>query len=335
MATMKELRELGVRAMTQNPPQDFSVADVNGSFREEIRALAGDAASFRRNKLDLFELMENIINDVLPQRVQDRYGVWAEYMQIPHGAKAVFKKRLGKARAKSFVTKVGLDGVFETFRLDRTEFEVDTYGIGVAAVLSWERFLAGQEDLAEYLDIILEGLDDFIFRKIAEAINSSVEMPRPENTKATGSDFDASKVDALINTVRAYGNPVLVCTPAFAATIPGNYVVANSQTRISAQDAEDVREYGYVKMYKGCPVMTIPNSFTDETNSEKTLSDEYLYIIPAVNSKLANVVLEGGVEIDEFKNRDRTMELSAYQKVGVAILHTNDWAIYQNTSLDA
>ena len=47
MATMKELRELGVRAMTQNPPQDFSVADVNGSFREEIRALAGDAASFR------------------------------------------------------------------------------------------------------------------------------------------------------------------------------------------------------------------------------------------------------------------------------------------------
>ena len=335
MATMKELRELGVRAMTQNPPQDFSVADVNGSFREEIRALAGDAASFRRNKLDLFELMENIINDVLPQRVQDRYGVWADFMQIPNGAKAVFKRRLGKARAKSFVTKVGLDGVFETFRLDRTEFEVDTYGIGVAAVLSWERFLAGQEDLAEYLDIILEGLDDYVFRMIAQAINSSVEMPRPENTKATGSDFDASKVDALINTVRAYGNPVLVCTPAFAATIPGNYVVANSQTRISAQDAEDVREYGYVKMYKGCPVMTIPNSFTDETNSVKTLSDEYLYIVPAVNTKLANVVLEGGVEIDEFKNRDRTMELSAYQKVGVAILHTNDWAIYQNTSLDA
>ena len=335
MATMKELRELGVRAMTQNPPQDFSVADVNGSFREEIRALAGDAASFRRNKLDLFELMENIINDVLPQRVQDRYGVWADFLAVPNGAKAVFKKRLGKARAKSFVTKVGLDGVFETFRLDRTEYEIDTYGVGVAAVLSWERFLAGQEDLAEYLDIILEGLDDYVYRMIAQAINSSINMPRPANTKATGSDFDASKVDALINTVRAYGNPVLVCTPAFAATIPGNYVVANSQTRIAAQDAEDVREYGYVKMYKGCPVMTIPNSFTDETNSVKTLSDEYLYIVPAVNSKLANVVLEGGVEIDEFKNKDRTMELSAYQKVGVGILHTNDWAIYQNTSLDA
>ena len=335
MATMKELRELGVRAMTQNPPQDFSVADVNGSFREEIRALAGDAASFRRNKLDLFELMENIINDVLPQRVQDRYGVWADFLSVPNGAKAVFKKRLGKARAKSFVTKVGLDGVVETFRLDRAEYEIDTYGVGVAAVLSWERFLAGQEDLAEYLDIILEGLDDYVFRMIAQAINSSVDMPRPENTKASGSDFDASKVDALINTVRAYGNPVLVCTPAFAATIPGNYVVANSQTRISAQDAEDVREYGYVKMYKGCPVMTIPNSFTDESNSVKTLSDEYLYIVPAVNSKLANVVLEGGVEIDEFKNKDRTIELSAYQKVGVGILHTNDWAIYQNTSLDA
>lgn len=334
MATRKELVELGVRAMTNNPPQDFSIADVNESFREEIRALAGDANSYRRNKNDLFELMEAILNEVLPARVQDRYGVWADFLSVGHGVKAVFKRRLGKARAKAFVTKVGLDGVFETFRLDRTEFEVETFAIGSAAVLSWERFLAGQEDLAEYLDIILESFDDYIYKMIAQAINSSVDMPRPENTKATGTEFDATKVDALINTVRAYGNPILVCTPAFAATIPGNYVVANSQTRISARDAEDVREYGYVKMYKGCPVMVIPNSFTDETNSEKTLSDEFLYIVPAVNQKLANVVLEGGIQIDEFKNKDRTMELSAYQKMGVAILHTNDWAIYQNTSLD-
>ena len=219
-------------------------------------------------------------------------------------------------------------------RLEEAEYEIDTYGVGVAAVLSWERFLAGQEDLAEYLDIILEGLDEYIYKQIAAAINASMTLPRPTNTFATASSFDAEEVDNLINTVRAYGNPIIVCTPAFAATIPGNYVVANSTTRISAQDALDVREYGYVKMYKGCPVMVIPNSFTDETNTEKVLSDEYMYIIPAVNRKLVNVVLEGGVQIDEFKNRDRTIELSAYQKVGVGILHTNDWAIYQNTALD-
>ena len=334
MANMKDLKELGVRAMTNNPPTNYSIEDLNGSFREEIKKLAGDANSYRRNKLDLFELMEHIIDEVLPQQVEDRYGVFADFLYVPNGVKAVFTKKLGRARAKSFVTKVGLDGVFETFRLDKAEYEIDTYGVGAAAVLSWERFLAGQEDLAEYLDVILEGLDEYIYKQIAAAINASMSLPRPANTFATASSFDTEEVDGLINTVRAYGNPILVCTPTFAATIPGNYVVANSTTRISAQDALDVREFGYVKMYKGCPVMVIPNSFTDETNTQKVLSDEFMYIIPAVNRKLVNVVLEGGVQIDEFKNRDRTIELSAYQKVGVGILHTNDWAIYQNTALD-
>lgn len=334
MATMKELKELGVRAMLKNPPKDFSVDEVNGSFREEIKDLAGDARAYRKNKLDVFELMESVIDEVLPQKVEDRYGIWARFLQVPNGTKAVFTKKLGKARAKSFVTKVGLDGVFETFRLDKTEYEINTYGIGVAAVLSWERFLAGQEDLADYLEIILEGFDEYIYKQIANAINNSISIARPSNTVASASSFDVTKVDTLINTARAYGNPVLVCTPVFAATIPGNYVVGNSTTRIAAEDATDVREYGYIKMYKGCPVMVIPNSFTDETNATKTLSDEYMYILPIVNNKLADVVLEGGVEIDEFRNRDRTMEISAYQKIGVGILHTNDWCIFQNTSLD-
>ena len=336
MATRQDLIELGVRALTNNPPKDFSIADVNGSFLEEMRKLAGTPELYRRNKVDVFELMEAIFNEVLPQRVSERYGQFAEFIQVPNGTKAVFKRKLGRMRAKSFITKVGLDGVFETFRLDQDSFEISTEAIGGAAVISWERFLAGQDDLAECLEIILEGFDEYIYKMIAEAINASANAAaRPSNTVNTGTTFDETKVQALIQVVRAYGDPILVCTPAFAATIPANYVLANSSAaiRIAGDDAVDVREFGYVKMYHGCPVMVIPNSFTDETNSEKVLSDQYLYIVPGLSKKLATVVLEGGVQIDEFKNKDRTREISAYQKVGVGVLHTNFWAIYQNTNL--
>lgn len=336
MATRTELVELAVRALNNNPPKDFSVADLEGSFREELKKLGGTRELYRRNKIDIFELMEMVFNEVLPKRVAARYGEFAEFVQVPHGAKAVFKRKLGRMRAKSFITKVGLDGVFETFRLDQDSFEISTEAIGGAAVMSWERYLAGQDDLAECLEIILEGFDDYIYKMIAEAINASANaVGRPANTVASASDFDEAKVKGLISTVRAYGEPIIVCTPAFADTIPGNYVLANSRSmgRVAGEDASDIREFGYVKMYHGCPVMVIPNSFVDESNSEKVLSDQYAYIVPGETRKLATVVLEGGVQIDEFKNKDRTHEISAYQKVGVGILHTNFWAIYQNTSL--
>ena len=67
--------------------------------------------------------------------------------------KITFKKKLGRARGKSFVTRVGLGGVFETFRLDSTEFTIETEAIGGATAIDFERFLAGQEDLAEQVDI--------------------------------------------------------------------------------------------------------------------------------------------------------------------------------------
>ena len=107
MTNMKELVALGVSAMTKNPPADYSIDDVNGSFREEIRKLAGDPASYRRNKLDLFELMERILDEVLPKQVLDRYGVWAEFLNVPNGTKAVFQKKVLIA-AFQFET----DGIF-------------------------------------------------------------------------------------------------------------------------------------------------------------------------------------------------------------------------------
>ena len=45
------------------------------------------------------------------------------------------------------------------------------------------------------------------------------------------------------------------------------------------------------------------------------------------------IVFEGDTQVDEFKNRDRSFEIEAYQKVGVAILTNYDWCVYVNTDL--
>lgn len=340
MANLKDLKVLGVAAMTntlpKNLPSDFaniSTETVSEAFRGELRKLGGDYNSYRRNKLDIFELMQEIFNEVLPKYVKDRYRFLADVRTVGHGQKITFTQKVGRARAKSFVTKVGLGGVFETFRLDRKELEISIEAIGGAAILDFERMLSGQEDLSEYLDILMEGIEENILTQLSEALNASVKATRPENTVVTTSSFDKAKFDNLITTVKAYGDPIIVCTPEFADTIPANSVTVGSTTRISDSDVEDIRTYGVLQIYKGCPIVTLPQSFTDETNSEKVLNPRFCYIIPGMSTKLATIVLEGGTQVDEFKNRDRSIELSAYQKVGVAILHYNNWAIYENTSL--
>ena len=61
------IKELMKHASRKTAPADFSVADVEGVLREEIRKLVGNYNLFQRNKLDLFELIQESIDDVLPK----------------------------------------------------------------------------------------------------------------------------------------------------------------------------------------------------------------------------------------------------------------------------
>ena len=342
MASLQDLKTLGVAAFTKTQPKglpaDFNfdkndVDTVITAFKEELKALAGDYNSFRRNHLDVYELMQEIFDEILPMRVKERYKMLANVRTVNHGQKITFTQKVGRARAKGFITKVGLGGVFETFRLDRKEFAVDVEAIGGAAILDFERMLSGDEDLSEYMSILLEGIEENILTQLSQAINASAEATRPENTVHTDSSFNKSEFDKLITTVRAYGDPIIVCTPEFADTIPANSVSVGGTTRISDEDVADIRNYGVLQVYKGCPIVVLPQSFTDETNTEKVMDPSFAYIIPGMSTKLADIILEGGTVVDEFKNRDRSVELSVYQKVGIVVRHYNNWAIYENTSL--
>lgn len=366
----KKALALGVKAAMRqgytSGTSNFSAEDVNEAFRAQVKEIAGDYSLFRRNKLDFFELIEEVYAEVLPKRVLQEYGVLAEIQQVGHGQKVTFKKKLGRARGKTFVTRVGLGGVFETFRLDSTEFEIQTEAIGGATAIDFERFLAGQEDLAEQVDILMEGMDEAIYVMLAKAINASAKSVGiqsttnstfatydskgeliPNRDMSTGNktfvettNFDQVSFDQLITTVRYYGDPIIVCTHEFADKIPCNYLAVSDSTtgakgvRISDQDVMDMRTYGVLKIYKGCPIVVLPQSFEDETNQRVVMNPAYCYIVPGNNTKLARIVFEGGPVANTYEQKDRSMEFSMYQKVGVAVLHYNNWGLYHVSELD-
>ena len=330
-----ELAKVTVNANSASPvaysfgDEKLSYSALNDTLRAELNELCSTPALYRQNQNLLFELMEVIIDEVLPKKVIEAYGQFAEVKQFNQGDKAIFTQKVTAAsrrRAKQFITKVGLAGVYEVFKLDGKTIEVDTTAYGGAAQIGIEEFLDGRIDFAEITAIVMEGIDEAVYAEIGlalEAINDSVAAA----TYKEAAGFIESTMDELIAIADAYGHSTIYCTYEFAAKmVPSEGWVA---------DAHKVEKWnnGYLANYKGHNVIVLPQSFKDETNSEKVIDPSRAYIIPGGGNKPVKIAFEGQTIVDEFKNQDWSRELRAYKKFGVATLISSHLCVYKDTSL--
>ena len=335
---LSKLIELGIAAATkENIPAEYSLADVNETLREELKAF-NNYSYYRANKNVLFQLIEEIANVVVPKKVIAQFGSFAEVQSVNPGEKIVFKQRTGVSRGKRFVTVAAEYGTYRTFNVDSRDITMSPRVYAGAAILELGDFLCGRVDMAELMDIIIEGLSDSIYREVQGALKAAINAEdRPAANKAVVAGFDAAEFDKIINTVSAYGDSVTIyCTRAFASTLynaPGWAGDSNPMTAL--QDYNDVREMGYVGRYKGNNVVLLSNSFTDETNTEKVVDSQYAYIMPAGKEKPVKIGIEGGTLIDEQRLQDGSVEVQAQHMFDVAVVANNYWGIYRNTELES
>lgn len=307
----------------------FSYADLCETLRTEMKDLVGSYSLWRENKNVAFKLMEETINDYLPKRVLEQYGQFAEIKTFAQGDRPVFTQRItvaSKRRAKQFITKVGLAGIYEVFKLDGTSYEVPTSAFGGAAQIGLEEFLDGRVDFADVLEIVMEGLDEVIYLEIERALKAAVDKLQEAN-KHSQAGFNETEMDRLIAIADAYGQATIYCTYEFAATmIP-------SEGWVSEEMKNQKWNNGYLANYKGHRVIVLPQSYEDETNTVKVIDPSYAWIIPTGGDKPVKVAFEGSAIADEYVNKDRSREIQVYQKVGVGAIITNNICVYQNTSL--
>jgi len=308
----------------------FSYAELNETLRSELRELAGTYALYRENKNTIFSLIEETIDDVLPKKVLEQYGQFAEIKTFAQGDKPVFTQRIttaAKRRAKQFITKVGLAGVYEVFKLDGKSYEVPTSAFGGAAQIGFEEFLDGRVDFADVLDIVMEGLDECVYLEIERALKGAVTNLQAAN-KATENSFVESAMDNLISIADSYGQATIYCTYEFAATM------VPAEGWISDDMKNQKWNNGYLANYKGHRVIVLPQSYEDETNAVKVIDPAYAWIIPTGgNDKPVKVAFEGQAIVNEYVNRDLSREVQVYKKLGVAAIITNNICVYVNTSL--
>ena len=113
--------------------ESFSYDALNTTLRNELNELVGTEELYQENKNTLFSLIAQTMDEVVPNRLLSSYGSFAEIRTFGQGDKPVFIRRTGRTRAKQFITRVGLAGVYETFKLGAESFEIGTSAIGGAA----------------------------------------------------------------------------------------------------------------------------------------------------------------------------------------------------------
>ena len=313
--------------------KSLTYEDLNETLRNELNELAGNYSLYRENKNLIFQMIEETLDEVLPKKVIEQYDQFAEVRTFAQGDKPIFRRKLNsRSRAKQFVTRVGINGKYEVFKLGPTEdecFEIRTSAIGGAAQIGFEEFLDGRVDFAEVTKIVMDGMDELIYKEVAHALKASINQLPPANRVAVAG-FDEAAMDKLIMIASAYGTPTIYCTYEFAVRM-----IPQEAWRYTESMKTELWNTGRLANYKGTKVIIIEQGFEDETNSTKVIDPGYAWVIPTgADGKPVKIAFEGNTIVDEYNNPgDRSREIQVYKKVGVVAMLANNICAYVDTSL--
>ena len=344
---MNNLKMLMNGVFGRKVPAEFAAEnyDYEAALRDEIAKLICDEngrisrSKYRRNKDDLFELLEQNLDEVLPRSVASALDLFTEIIRVPQGSRPEFRVTRGKQRGKQFVTRATTSGNYESFRLDRDRFDIYPEALGGSGIMDFERYLDGVENMVDLYEVINAGIVDRIFEMVQEALLATWNQAgRPAANKVSVSSFDAAAMRKLCSTVAAYGSPVIYCSAQFAAEMH-HVIVDTSNSNVtkllSDRDMEELREQGYIGKFYGVPVVVMPQSFTDDTNTKLVMNPCFAYVIPTGKEKLIKLAFEGSPYFREWEHEgDNGTQLQAYVKVGVGVVSTpNYWGIYYNAGI--
>ena len=309
--------------------ENFTPEQASAALREELNKLTASYSLYRENKNTIFALIEETIDDVLPKKVMEQFRNVAEFKTVAQGDKAVFIQKItnsARQRAKQFVTRVGLAGRYEVFKLDGRELTVTMTAIGGAAQIGFEEFLDGRVDFAELTSIIAEAMDEFILAEIQKALIAMI-TDLPAANKTALNTWSETDFDKLLAVARAYGDATVYCTYEFAAKM-----LPNNQW-VSEKMKDERWANGRLLNYKLCNVVIWDQSFVDEANNVRVIDPSFAFIIPSGAKKPVKIAFEGQTHVREAENEDWSRELQTYKKFGVAVMATNDICVYRDLSL--
>lgn len=319
------------------PVPNVSFADANDAAINAMIEFYGldelTSREIKANKATIMALIEEVIDETLPQRLEDRIGDFAQVKQFARDDEVVFHVRgVGKRRAYLTIKKGARGGLYQSARLDDYQLTLPTWTETVGVFVTLEEILLGRYTLSELMSNILDGFVERLYVQVVEALQAT-DVPAANRGSAAGVDPDT--LDDIIRVVSAYGSPVIMGFHEVVRKI--NNVAGfdnNPFPNIPTSDLDEIKGKGFISSYKGTPIVKLPNYIVNEnTNDEWLINEGMLFVLP-VGEKPVKVALKGDMHIQPVTHPTGSEEWSAHKILGVGLLLKNNIGLYVDTNAD-
>jgi hypothetical protein len=314
----------------KNNVQDFSMDEGHEALRAHLAELAGskdgkfDARAFRRNKTQIFEAMEDILDVLITEGLENQFQSFVDYRNLAFGDKNYFM--VDDYRLFKVANISAGNGNLRRQRLDRQSFEVPTHWKGVKIYDELERFLAGRVDWNKMVNKVSESFQEQIAEDIYSAIVTGYgALAAPY--KATGT-WDRTAMLNLVRHVKAATKKqVTVYGTLTALQNATPFQVAYNGAAIEQRNA-----LGFYRIVDGVTYQEIEQSHTPGTDNF-AIGDNFLLVLPNGEDKIIKMVSEGVPMITETSmqqttNADKSIEYTFEKKYGVGVVTSTRYGAY-------
>ena len=335
MATINELKTLFKSAIRPNVAE-FSKADANESAINAILETYGlkdaTARQIRAKQPEVFAIVEEVIEELLPKAVEDIVGGFVETKTFARDAEPIFEiKNIGKARARRGIVEGARGGIYKARRLDSKNFQVPVKVETVAAYVTLEEILLGTYSLSDLMSNITQGFVERIYINCVKALRTAKTLAPAANIKS-GAGFDGAALDELVRIAGAYGTPIIMGFRSAISKITNQVGWTGASPNVPVADLDETRNRGIVTVFHGTPVVELPNYLVDETNSEFIFKEGDIFVLPS-DSRPVKVAMKGDLHIEENKHPSGSMEQQAHRMLGVGLYLANDICVYTDTEI--
>lgn len=325
---MQELVKLAIDAYRGTTGQ-FSKAEASETLRKALIDLNGgsekiDFKAFRRNKVEIFEILEETLAVLVSDGITTQFQDFAEVKNLGWGDTNVF--HIPSQDLFKIATVADGTGNLRRQRLDSREMSIATSTRGVKIYEELHRFLAGKVDWVEMVSRVAKSYNLQLATDVYSAIyNSYSSLSAPYQLSAA---FNADDLTTMAQHVEAASNGA-------GAYIFGTKMalskVAPSQISDAMKDQRNTM--GYYGELNGFQLREIKNVHQAGTDTF-AIDNNFLLIVPAVADKFVKIVNEGDALIIDGANgvaqaADMSQEYTFIMKSGIMVIPQAKYGIYR------
>ena len=333
----KELKLGLVAALENRPSASFSAEEVNEAAVKAIMAECGldensSARDFRAVEDKAFALIEEAIDSILPKKLEQVLGEFAEVRQFARDAEVAFNiEKIGKNRAKLTIAKGARGGIYRAAKLDKKWFSPSTSVETVAVYVTLEEIILGTMSLSELYNNVLEGFEEKIYKEVFNALAAGQSAAGTGYNAITTNTTKAtlgSAIDQVLPVVKAYGIPTIFGSYAALSNIYNPLAASSGYPNV--EDSADIRRYGFVQVYKGVRCVELPNYLVG--SSDWFYNDDKVFVVPS-GVKPVKVALKGDLTLIRNTQSVGSEKWEAHKIVGVGVAMANNYAVLTVTDL--